>query len=183
MLTSVGVDPNDVNWIVGDYDETIFLDGKTDAILLSTFSGPLLAQNPKNPGRKILDNSVDKPWSQYYCCMLVANRDWAQRNPVATKRATRALLRTTDMVSKDPAPAAQAAIDKKLVPARVTYDVLYGFMKSMPMNWRDYDPEDTLRYFALRLADGNLIKKTPDQMINDSTDFAYFKQLRKELKA
>ena len=65
----------------------------------------------------------------------------------------------------------------------MTYDVLYAFMKSMPMNWRDYDPEDTLRYFALRLADGNLIKKTPDQMINDSTDFAYFKQLRKELKA
>ena len=67
------------------------------------------------------------------------------------------------------APFGYQWIDKKLVPARVTYDVLYGFMKSMPMNWRDYDPEDTLRYFALRLADGNLIKKTPDQMINDST--------------
>jgi len=53
----------------------------------------------------------------------------------------------------------------------------------MPFAWRDYSAEDTLRFFALRLADGKLIKKTPEQIIRDGTDLAYFKQLRTDLRS
>lgn len=182
MLTSVGLDPGEVNFVLGPYDDTIFTDRKVDAILVSTWGGPLLARNAKNPGRKLVDTSFDKPWSQHFCCLLVANREWARRYPVAAKRATRAILRAQDLAAKDTASAMRLAIDKKLFPARVTLDVLLEFMKDMPMNWRDYDPEDTVRYYALRLADAKLLKTSPQQVVADGTDVAYFKQLRKELR-
>ena len=50
-------------------------------------------------------------------------------------------------------------------------------------NWRDADPEETLLFFALRLAKSNLIRSTPQQILAQGTDFAYMRQLRSELKA
>jgi len=41
----------------------------------------------------VLRTAVDRPWSQYLCCMLAANRDYAARYPVATKRVIRAVLK------------------------------------------------------------------------------------------
>ena len=35
-------------------------------------------------------------WSQYFCCVLAGNRDFITRNPVATKRILRAMLKATD---------------------------------------------------------------------------------------
>src|SRR2546422_1847336 len=37
--------------------------------------------------------SVDRPWSQYFCCTVAARKEFVQRNPVATKRAVRAILK------------------------------------------------------------------------------------------
>jgi NitT/TauT family transport system substrate-binding protein len=183
LLTSVGVDPSEVNWIEDpNYTNAYFIDGKVDAIIVSGTGGSFLRANPANPGRVILDQGADKPWSQYYCCLIVANRDWAQRNPVATKRLTRAIERAADLVAKDVAFAARAAIDRKLFPPVITYEILFDFLKMMSFSWREYDPEETLRFYSLRLADGKLIKKTPQQIITDGADLAYFKQLRKELK-
>src|SRR5205814_1561313 len=139
--------------------------------------------NPKNAGRVILDTGMDRPWSQYYCCLYIANRDWAQRYPVAAKRVTRALMRATDLGAKDLAASARIAIDKKIFPAQITYDVLYDFLKDMTYPWRDLDADETLRFYALRMADAKLIKKTPQQIVSEGTDLAYIKQLRKELKA
>jgi NitT/TauT family transport system substrate-binding protein len=50
-------------------------------------------------------------------------------------------------------------------------------------NWRDVEPEETLRFFGLRLADAKLIKSTPQQLIAAGTDLAYMRQLRTELKS
>jgi NitT/TauT family transport system substrate-binding protein len=183
LMTSVGVDPNEVKWIEDpDYTNAYFLDGKVDLFLSATTAGHFIAASPKNPGRVILDTAMDKPWSNNYCCLLVTNRDWAQRNPVAVKRMTRAFMRANDLGANDLASAARVAIDKKVFPAIITYDVLYGFLKDMSYDWREYDPDESLRFYALRLADGKLVKKTPQQIINDGTDLAYFRQLRKELK-
>jgi NitT/TauT family transport system substrate-binding protein len=122
---------------------------------------------------------VDKPWSQYYCCLLVSNRNWVRANPNAAKRATRAVMRAIDYGAMDRQRAVQIAADKKVTqnPQR-----LYEAIKDLPYQWRDYDPEETLRFFALRLADGKLIKKSPQQIMADGTDFAYFRRLQKELK-
>jgi NitT/TauT family transport system substrate-binding protein len=48
-------------------------------------------------------------------------------------------------------------------------------------DWRELDPEETLRFFALRLAEAKLITSTPQQLIAQGTDLAYLRQLRKEL--
>jgi NitT/TauT family transport system substrate-binding protein len=58
-------------------------------------------------GRVIVDTAQDRPWSQYFCCMVVANRDFAQRNPIATKRALRAILKAADVCAADPERAAR----------------------------------------------------------------------------
>ncbi len=51
----------------------------------------------------LLNTTTDRPWSQYYCCMVGANRDYVQRNPVATKHVLRAILKAADLCAADPA--------------------------------------------------------------------------------
>jgi NitT/TauT family transport system substrate-binding protein len=48
----------------------------------------------------ILRTAVDAPWSQYFCCMMAANREYAARYPVATKRVIRAVLRAADLCAR-----------------------------------------------------------------------------------
>jgi NitT/TauT family transport system substrate-binding protein len=50
-------------------------------------------------------------------------------------------------------------------------------------NWRDVEPTETVRFFALRLQQAKVIKGTPQQVIDGGTDFAFLRQLRSELKA
>src|SRR2546423_440076 len=162
---------------------TPFTDGKVDAIFVAAAAGPVLMADPKNPGHVILDSSKDKPWSQNYCCVLVTSRDWYSAHPIAAKRMTRAILRATDAAKKDLRAAAKLTAEKqtyKATPA-VTEQVLYDTIKDESFDWREYDPDDTVRFFALRLADAKLVTKTPQRILTDGADFAYFRQLRKEL--
>lgn len=184
LLTSVGVDPSEVHFTTID-DPTkseidYFVEGKTDATLAAVTQGALLHANPKNPGHQIFDTTVDKPWSQYFCCLLVANRDWAKANPNAARRATRAVLRAIDYGAKDRERAVAVAVEKKITQ---NPKILLEAIKDLPYDWREYDPTETLRFYALRLADAKLVKKTPAQIIADGTDFAFFRQMQKELKA
>lgn len=185
LLTTFGVDPSEVAFTFTN-DPTksqidYFTDGKSDAVFAAGLAGPSLRANPKNPGKLIFDTTVDKPWSQHFCCLLVANRDWAKANPNAAKRATRAVLRAIDYTAQDRQRAVAAAVEKKLGVAR-NPTILFETIKDLPYDWRAYDPTETLRFYALRLADGKLLKKTPTQIIADGTDFAFFRQMQKELK-
>ena len=47
---------------------------------------------------------------------------------------------------------------------------------------REYDPEDTMRFYALRLREGGLIKSTPNKIIADGTDWRFLEELKRELK-
>jgi len=189
LLAYVGVDPRtEVNFIEVTPDSAAlrdaFIDGRSQAFIASGAFGPLLRRNPKNPGKVILDTTMDKPWSQYYCCNLVANRDWARKNPIATKRFTRAILRATDDVAKDKPRAAREYVARGFyaTPAPTDEDITNEVIRDLSYDWREFDPEETLRFFALRLADPKLIKSTPQQIIAQSSDFAYTRQLRTELK-
>ena len=55
----------------------------------------------------IVNTAVDRPWSQYFCCMLCGNRDFVRDHPVATKRVLRAILKAADFCATEPARAAQ----------------------------------------------------------------------------
>ena len=49
--------------------------------------------------------------------------------------------------------------------------------------WRDYNPEDTIRLYALRLQDAGMIKSNPKKIVSQSTDWRFLNELKKELKA
>ena len=49
--------------------------------------------------------------------------------------------------------------------------------------WREYDPEDTLRFYALRLHEAGMIKSTPQRIIAEGTDWRFLTEVRRELKA
>jgi hypothetical protein len=67
----------------------LFADGKIDAWL--GFPPEPQELRARKVGHVVVNSSIDRPWSQYYCCMLGGNRDFIRRNPVATKRVLRAM--------------------------------------------------------------------------------------------
>jgi NitT/TauT family transport system substrate-binding protein len=50
-------------------------------------------------------------------------------------------------------------------------------------HWRDYDAEDTVRFYALRQHELGIIKKTPQRIISEGTDWRFLNELKRELKA
>jgi NitT/TauT family transport system substrate-binding protein len=57
-------------------------------------------------------------------------------------------------------------------------------MKELPYRrWRDANPEDTLRFHALRLYEVGMIKTHPNKLIAQGTDWRFLNELKKELKA
>jgi NitT/TauT family transport system substrate-binding protein len=47
---------------------------------------------------------------------------------------------------------------------------------------RDYDLEDSMRFYALRMEETGLIKSSPQRIITDGTDFRFLDELKRELK-
>ena len=63
------------------------------------------------------------------------------------------------------------------------YDYAFQTMKDVPYNqWREYDPEDTVRFYALRLHEVGMIKSSPQKLIAQHTDWRFLNELKKELK-
>ena len=48
--------------------------------------------------------------------------------------------------------------------------------------WRDYHPEDTIRFYALRLHEVGMMKSTPQKILAQGTDWRFLDELKKELK-
>jgi len=96
------MDPRkDIHWIEsGGYAEStqLFVEGKVDAFL--GFPPQPQELRAKKIGRVIVNTTQDRPWSQYYCCMLAGNREFVRKNPVAAKRALRAYLKAADMCAQ-----------------------------------------------------------------------------------
>ena len=63
------------------------------------------------------------------------------------------------------------------------YDSALQVMKELPYGqWREYSPEDTLRFFALRLQEAGMITSTPQKLIAQGTDWRFLHELKRELK-
>src|SRR6516165_1833873 len=76
MAAEVGLDPKkDIRWIADPAakPKDLFIEGKIDAFL--GFPPEPQELRAKQIGRVIFDTAVDRPWSQYFCCMLAGNRD------------------------------------------------------------------------------------------------------------
>ena len=64
------------------------------------------------------------------------------------------------------------------------YDYALQTLIEVPYGtWRDYDPEDTLRFYALRLHEAGMIRSGPNTIIAEGTDWRFLNELRRELKA
>jgi NitT/TauT family transport system substrate-binding protein len=172
----------DINWVTtGSIPETMrfFVEGKADAFL--AFPPQPQEMRAKKIGRLIVDTAVDRPWSQYFCCMVAANRTFVQRYPVATKRAIRAILKAADICAQDPERAAKYLVDKGY---ERRYGVALEVLKGLPYDrWRQTDPEDTVRFHALRLDEVGLVKSDPNKLIAQGTDWRFLNELKRELKA
>ena len=177
----VGLDPSrDINWVIHPSPEAVQLlaEGKIDAYL--GFAPEPQELRARKIGHVLLNSSVDRPWSQYFCCVVAGNRKFVQKYPVATKRALCAILKATDVCALEPDRAAQFLVDKDYVKR---YDYALQTMQEVPYNkWREYNPEDTVRFYALRLHEIGMIKSAPQKIIEKGTDWRFFNELRKEMK-
>ena len=181
MAAHVGLDPSkDIRWVTSSSIKPmeLFAEGKIDAFL--GFPPEPQELRARNIGRVIVDSAIDRPWSQYFCCMLAAHRDYVRRNPVATKRVLRAIIKATDLCSAQPELVAQRIVDGGFTPR---YDYALQALREIPYaKWRDYDAEDTIRFYSLRLREAGLIKATPNKILADGTDWRFFNELKRELK-
>jgi NitT/TauT family transport system substrate-binding protein len=180
ITASVGLDPaKDINWVAfGDGDpKDLLADDKIDAFL--TFPPWAQEARARRTGRVILNSALDRPWSQYFCCTLLGNPDFVRRNPVATKRVVRALFRATDICAAKPDWVAQRLVDRSFTPR---YDYARQGLDDVSYRaWREYDVEDSVRFWALRERELGMIKSSPDKIIATGTDWRFIKEVRKEL--
>jgi NitT/TauT family transport system substrate-binding protein len=178
----VGLDPrNDINWVIRDNGDFLeeFVQGGVDAFL--GFPPEPQELRAHKIGRVILSTAADQPWSQYFCCIAFGNRDFVRNHPVATKRFLRAILKAADICATEPERAAQRLVDGGFTPR---YDYALQTLTELPYGiWREFDPEDSLRFYALRLNEVGMIKSTPNQLIADGTDWRFLNELKRELKA
>ena len=182
MATYVGLDPvNDVNWVSSSSvkPKELFADGKIDAFL--GFPPEPQELRARNIGHVILNSAVDRPWSQYFCCLLSGSRDFVQEHPVATKRVARAVLKATDLCVTEPERVARLLLDGGFTE---DYDYALQALTEVPYDrWREYDPEDTLRFYALRLHEAGMISSSPNEILAAGTDWRFLNELKRELKA
>ena len=182
LIAYVGLDPDkDVHYVTVSKDEALemFKRGEIDAFM-SFPPGPqqLRAQGI---GKELVNTNVDKPWSQYFCCSVIANRDFIRENPVATRRAIRALMRANDMIAENPEMAADVMIKKIGKPPKIKKLLTQVFSEIPYGKWRHYNPEDTIRFYALRLNELGMTKYTPKEIIAQNTDWSFLKSLKSEL--
>ncbi len=181
MAAYVGLDPRkDIHFVTHPGLESMQLlaEGKIDAYL--GFPPEPQEMREQQIGHVVVNSTVDRPWSQYFCCMLTGNREFVRTHPVATKRALRAILKAADVCALEPEPVAQFIVDKGYAKR---YDYALQAMKNIPYGqWREYSAEDTLRFYALRLHEAGMLKSTPQKLIAQGTDWRFLTELKQELK-
>jgi len=182
MAAQVGLDPKtDIRFIIDPKLKPIelFAAGKIDAFL--GFPPEPQELRARKIGHVLVNTALDRPWSQYFCCLLAGNREFVRKNPVASKRVLRAILKTTDLCASDPASAARRLVDRGFAQR---YDYALQTLNDNPYDkWREYDPEDTLRFYALRMREAGFIKSSPQKIIADGADWRFLDELKRELKA
>ena len=134
----------------------LLAEGKIDAFL--GFAPDPQELRARKIGSVVVNSAVDRPWAPYFCCIAAGNRAFVQ-HPVATKRALRAILKASDLCASEPERAARSVVDKGYAKS---YDYALQTMQEVPYGkWRDYDPEDTVRFYALRLHEVGMIQSSP----------------------
>ena len=180
MATHIGLDAKqDINWVFGPEAMEQFVAGEAAAFL----GFPPQPQELRARGhtRVIVNTVLDQPWSQYFCCMIYGNRAWVRDHPIATKRFLRAMYKAAEFCTAEPELAAQQLADGRHTER---YDYALETIQAIPYDlWHDYDAEDTMRFYALRLHEAGMIQTSPNALIAEGTDWRFINELKRELKA
>jgi NitT/TauT family transport system substrate-binding protein len=93
----------------------------------------------------------------------------------------RAILKGAELCALEPERAARSLVNQGLAQR---YDYALQTMKDIPYGkWREYDPEDTVRFYALRMKEVGMIKSSPQKIKAQGTEWRFLRELKKELKA
>ncbi|MGH7318483.1 MAG: ABC transporter substrate-binding protein [Candidatus Rokuibacteriota bacterium] len=183
MAAYVGLDPRkDITFVTPLTADAMRLleAGKIDAMM--GFPPEPQELRARKIGHVVVNTTTDRPWSQYFCCMLGANREFIRKHPVAVRRAVRAILKANDICAREPERVGRLYVASGYVSAS-QYEFVVQAMKELPYGrWRDYSPEDTVRFYALRLHEAGMIKSSPQKIIAQGTDWRFLNELRRELK-
>jgi hypothetical protein len=105
-------------------------------------------------GRAVVSTTTDRPWSQYFCCLIIPTaRSYASTlrhqarapGPLQGQRDVRARAGSHRAAHGGP------RLHGQLRPgAEVVKEMPYG-------QWRQYDAQDTVRFFALRLREVGML--------------------------
>jgi len=166
MVTHVGLDPRrDIEWVDRPAAEAMqmFARGEIDAFM--GFPPEPQELRAKRIGHVVVNTTTDKPWSQYFCCVVMAHREFVRKYPVATKRALRALMRATTVCGLEPERAIQARTDTGYTAGG---EYALQAIKELP--------------YALRLHEAGMIKSSPQKILTQGTDWRFLDELKKELK-
>jgi NitT/TauT family transport system substrate-binding protein len=182
LAAGIGLDPvRDIRWVTDPEPPPLelFAAGKIDAFL----GVPPEPQElrARGFGHVVLSSAIDRPWSQYFCCMLTGNAAFVREHPVVTKRVLRAILKSADLCVSEPTLIARRLVDGGFTD---NYDFALQTLRAVPYDkWREYDAEDTIRFYALRLHEAGMIISSPQKIITDGTDWRFLNELKQELKA
>ena len=95
--------------------------------------------------------------------------------------ATTIAPKATDLCASVPERAARRLVDGGFTQQ---YDYALQTLKEVSYNnWRDYEAEDTIRFYSLRLREAGFVKSTPQKIIADGTDWRFLNEVKRELKA
>jgi NitT/TauT family transport system substrate-binding protein len=181
MATHVGLDPHkDIKWVTDPPAVAMRMFAEGEVAAFMGFPPEPQELRAKKIGHVVVNTTLDRPWSQYFCCMVIGNREFVRKHPVATKRALRAILKGVEICAVEPERAARLVVDKGYTKQ---YEFALQSLKEIPYGrWREYDPEDTVRFYSLRLHEAGMIKSSPQKIIAQGTDWQFLRELKKELK-
>ena len=181
MAAYVGLDPaRDIEWVSSKSGRALdlFAAGEADAYLGFPPEPQELRERGYN--RVILNTITDRPWSQYFCCMIYGNQGWIRSHPIATKRFLRAIYKAADYCTAEPESAARRLVEGGFTKR---YDYALETIAAVQyQKWHDYDPEDTMRFYALRLHEAGMIETNPNKVIAAGTNWRFFDELKQEMK-
>jgi NitT/TauT family transport system substrate-binding protein len=114
VIGAHGIDARrDIDWRVYPAGELglAMQKGEIDACANSEPIGSLLLA--QGIVRNVADQAKDPPYSDEYCCAVIANGRWLAMNQEAGAAATRAMLKAAKWVNENPRAAAHLSVEKK----------------------------------------------------------------------
>ncbi|MEA2984058.1 MAG: NitT/TauT family transport system substrate-binding protein [Alphaproteobacteria bacterium] len=181
MVSYIGLDPKtDIQWIENESVTamSLFIKGEIDAFLAIPPEPQEL--RARRIGHTILNSTVDPPWSQYFCCMVSGSADYVSLYPFATKRVLRAIIKAAELCASSPEIAAGYLVEHGFSDR---YDYAVQTLREVRYDrWRDFDPEDSIRFYANRMHEAGMIKSSPQKIIDEGADWRFLDKLKRELK-